>query len=338
MRCFVAPAFCWTGRQAFLRVFPARSSYAVDMSVREADVCRVIIDNNTKGRSIEMKRTLCFGLAVLLGLGCFTIAAAEAEKPVILVVSFGTSYNDSRDITIGAIEEDVQAAYSDYEVRRAFTSQIIIDRLKERDGLEIDNVTEAMDKLVQDGVKELYIQPTHVMKGFEYDDVVAEVAPYQDKFDVFKMGDPLLTHIEDYEAVTKALLSDNEFVGSEDTAIVYMGHGTEHSYNAAYSQMEAVMQARGYDNVFIGTVESFPTIEDVIAKVTAFGAEKVVLYPFMVVAGDHANNDMAGGEEDSWNTLLEEAGFEVECKIQGLGQNEGIRSIYVEHLKVAMEG
>ena len=286
-----------------------------------------------------MKRTLALGLTALLTLGCFGgLAFAEAAKPVILVISFGTSYNDSRDVTIGAIEQDIQAAYPDYEVRRAFTSQIIIDKLKERDALEIDNVTQAMDKLVADGVKELYIQPTHVMMGFEYDDVVAEVAPYKDKFDVFKMGAPLLTHIEDYERVADALLADNEHVGSADTALVFMGHGTEHPYNAAYSQMVNIMHTKGYENAFLGTVESYPTVDDIIAQATAYGAKKVILQPFMVVAGDHANNDMAGEEEDSWATMFKAAGFEVESKIEGLGQNAAIRQIYVDHLKAAMEG
>ena len=239
-----------------------------------------------------MKKIFALVLSLMLLLSC--AAFAEEAKPVILVVSFGTSYNDNRDLSIGAVEQAIQAAYPDWEVRRAFTAQTIIDILDERDGIDIDNVTEAMDRLVADGVKQVVIQPTHVMNGYEYDDVVAEIAPYADQFEGFAVGAPLLTSIEDYEAVTEALLADNEYVGSEDTAIVYMGHGTEHFANATYSQMQLMMQAAGYENVFVGTVEGFPALDNVMASVTAFGAERVVLYPFMVVAGDHANNDMAG--------------------------------------------
>lgn len=282
-----------------------------------------------------MKKVFALVLALMLLLSC--AAFAEEAKPVILVVSFGTSYNDNRDLSIGAVEQAIQAAYPDWEVRRAFTAQTIIDILDERDGIDIDNVTEAMDRLVADGVKKVVIQPTHVMNGYEYDDVVAEIAPYADQFEGFAVGAPLLTSIEDYEAVTEALLADNEYVGSEDTAIVYMGHGTEHFANATYSQMQLMMQAAGYENVFVGTVEGFPALDNVMASVTAFGAEKVVLYPFMVVAGDHANNDMAGDEEDSWKTAFTNAGFEVECVLEGMGQNPAIQAVYVEHVQAAME-
>lgn len=283
-----------------------------------------------------MKKVLSFALILMLLLGCCG-AFAEETKPVILVVSFGTSYNDNRDLSIGGVEEAIQAAYPEWEVRRAFTAQTVIDILDERDAIDTDNVVEAMEKLVDDGVKTVVIQPTHVMNGAEYDDVMAEIAPYADQFEGFAVGAPLLTSIEDYEKVAEALMADNEYVGSEDTAIVYMGHGTHHFANATYSQMQLVLQAEGYENVFIGTVEGFPTLENVLANVTAFGATKVVLNPFMVVAGDHANNDMAGDEEDSWKTAFLDAGFEVECVLEGLGQNAGIQAIYVEHVQAAME-
>lgn len=283
-----------------------------------------------------MKKVLSFALILMLLLGCCG-AFAEETKPVILVVSFGTSYNDNRDLSIGGVEEAIQAAYPEWEVRRAFTAQTVIDILDERDAIDTDNVVEAMEKLVDDGVKTVVIQPTHVMNGAEYDDVMAEIAPYADQFEGFAVGAPLLTSIEDYEKVAEALMADNEYVGSEDTAIVYMGHGTHHFANATYSQMQLVLQAEGYENVFIGTVEGFPMLENVLANVTAFGATKVVLNPFMVVAGDHANNDMAGDEEDSWKTAFLDAGFEVECVLEGLGQNAGIQAIYVEHVQAAME-
>ena len=284
-----------------------------------------------------MKKVLSLALTLMMLLGCMAVASAEEAKPVILVVSFGTSYNDNRELTIGAIEADIQAAYPDWEVRRAFTAQTIIDILAERDGIQTDNVTQAMERLVADGVKKVVLQPTHLMHGYEYDDVMAEIAPYVDQFDSFAIGEPLLSSLEDNDAVIDALLAENENVGSEDVALVYMGHGTEHFANAAYSQLQAMMHAEGYENVFVGTVESFPTVDDMLAAVAEFGASKVILQPLMVVAGDHANNDMAGDEEDSWKTIFSEAGYEVECVIEGLGQNQAIRDIYVEHVGAAIE-
>lgn len=283
-----------------------------------------------------MKKVFSVLLMCMVLLGCLSAASAETVKPVILVVSFGTSYNDNRELSIGGVESAIQAAYPDWEVRRAFTAQTVVDILGERDSIQVDNVTEAMEKLVADGVKQVVIQPTHVMNGAEYDDVMAEIAPFADQFEGFAVGAPLLTSIEDYQQVTEALLANNEEAGSEDTAIVYMGHGTHHFANATYSQMQLIMQAEGYENVFVGTVEGFPALENVMANVTAYGAKKVVLYPFMVVAGDHASNDMAGDEEDSWKTAFAEAGFEVECVLEGLGQNADIQAIYVEHVANAM--
>lgn len=278
-------------------------------------------------------------MALAFLLGCMGVAGAqEAQaKPVILVVSFGTSYNDSRDATIGAIEADIQAAYPDWEVRRAFTAQTIIDILKQRDGLEIDNVTQAMERLVADGVKKVVIQPTHIMHGYEYDDLVAETTPYAQQFEGFAIAEPLLSSFEDYQAVIDALLSQNEQAGASDTALVYMGHGTRHFANAAYSQMQVMMQADGYENAFVGTVEGFPSVDNVLAAVSAYGAKKVVLAPFMIVAGDHANNDMAGDEPDSWKSVFTQAGYEVECVLEGLGQISAIRAIYVGHVRAAMQ-
>ena len=284
-----------------------------------------------------MKKVLVLIVALALLLGCAGFAGAEETKPVILMVSFGTRYNDSREITIGAIEEDVQAAYPDWEVRRAFTAQTVIDILDKRDGLKIDNVVEAMERLVADGVKKVVIQPTHIMNGYEYDDVMAEIAPYADRFEAFAVGAPLLTHEQDYEKVIAALLANHEHAGSTDVALVYMGHGTEHFANAAYSQLENMMHADGYENAFVGTVEGFPALDNVLAKIAAYGAKKVVLAPLMVVAGDHANNDMAGDEADSWKTAFTAAGYEVECVLEGLGQNSAVRALYVEHVQDAIE-
>ena len=282
-----------------------------------------------------MKKMLSILLALMVIMGCMSFASAEEVKPVILVVSFGTSYTDNLDLSIGAVENDIAAAFPEYEVRRAFTAQTVIDILGEGN-MEIDNVTEAMERLVADGVKKVVIQPTHVMNGAEYDDVMAEIAPYAGKFEVMAVGKALLTSHEDYEAVIEALLADNENAGSADTALVYMGHGTHHFANAAYSQLEGMMHAEGYENAFVGTVEGFPTLEVVQSQVAAYGAKKIVLMPLMIVAGDHANNDMAGDEEDAWKVILTNAGYEVECVLEGLGQNAGIRAIIVEHIKAAI--
>ena len=265
-------------------------------------------------------------------------AATEAKKPVLLVVSFGTSYNETRDATIGAIEADLQAAYPEYEVRRAFTSQIIIDILKEREGLEIDNVTEAMERLVADGVRDVVIQPTHVMPGYEYSDIVEEVSEYTSKFDSLTISKPLLISDEDYDAVVASLVEETAQYNTEGTAIVFMGHGTEHEANAAYERLQKRPNAAGYSNYFVGTVEGTPTVEDVLEGVRASEAQRVVLLPLMIVAGDHANNDMAGDEEDSWKTIFSNAGFEVECVLKGMGEYAGIRELLVAHASAAMEG
>ena len=260
---------------------------------------------------------------------------AEEAKPVILTVSFGTSYNDSRDITIGGIENAIQAANPDYDVRRAFTSQIIIDKLKERDGLEIDNVEEAFARLEADGVTDLTVQPTHVMNGFEYDDLMEVVRANADKFDSVKVGAPLLTSDADYTNVIAAITDVTAEYDDGETAIVFMGHGTEHSSNATYAKLQSMLTEAGKTNYCIGTVEAEPSLEDVIAFAKNGGYKRVVLEPLMVVAGDHANNDMAGDEEDSWKTVLTNEGFEVVPVLRGLGEIGAIQAIYVDHVKNA---
>ena len=259
-------------------------------------------------------------------------ASASGVKPVILVVSFGTSYNDSRDATIGAIETAIQNANPDKEVRRAFTSQIIIDKLKERDGLEIDNVEEAFARLESDGVKELIVQPTHVMSGYEYDDLIAEVDKNRSKFDSVKVGSPLLTTDDDYTKVITAITDATAEYDDGETAVVFMGHGTEHESNATYAKLQSKLTDAGKKNYCIGTVEAEPSIEDVVKFAKDGGYKRVILEPLMVVAGDHANNDMAGDEDDSWKTILTNEGFEVVPLLRGLGQLDAVRSVYVEHV------
>lgn len=262
----------------------------------------------------------------------------KAEDAAILVVSFGTSYNESRDITIGAVEEAIAEAHPEYEVRRAFTSQIIIDVLKEREGLEIDNVTEALDQAVADGIKTLIVQPTHLMNGLEYGDLVAELKNYEEDFEQVAVGEPLLMQDSDYDAVIGAITKETEEYDDGETAIVFMGHGTEAESNVVYSTLQDKLAAAGYENYYIGTVEATPTLDDVMAAMTEHGEyQKVVLEPLMVVAGDHANNDMAGDEEDSWKTILTEAGYETECLLRGLGELPEIQDIYVAHVDAALE-
>ena len=254
----------------------------------------------------------------------------------LLVVSFGTSFNDSRRLAIGGIERALQKAFPDWSVRRAFTSQIIIDHVKSRDGEVIDNVSEALDRAVENGVKTLVVQPTHLMHGYEYTDLVNELAEYADAFESITVGEPLVNSAEDF-SMTAAVLADvTASYNDGKTAIVYMGHGTEAESNEIYAQMQQLMKDAGYENYFIGTVEAEPSLEDVLALVQAGSYERVVLRPMMIVAGDHANNDMAGEEEDSWKSVFEAAGYEVECVLQGLGQSSVVQQMFVQHCAEAM--
>lgn len=261
-----------------------------------------------------------------------------SKDTAILVVSFGTSFDDSREATIGAVEKDIQEAFPQYEVRRAFTAQIIIDKLKEESDLEIDNVTEALDRAVADGIKNLVVQPTHLMDGLEYNDLIDELDKYKDSFEKISVGAPLLSSDDDFDKVIAAITdATKDQAADEETAIVYMGHGTEADSNKVYAEMQDKLADAGYSNYYIGTVEAEPTLDDVIAALKEGSYKKVVLSPLMVVCGDHANNDMAGDEEDSWKTILTGEGYEVETLMQGLGQIQGIRDIYVAHTQAAVD-
>lgn len=255
----------------------------------------------------------------------------------LLVLSFGTSFNDSRRLNIGAIESDLETAFPDYSVRRGFTANIVIDHIQNRDGVKIDDVDEAMNRAVDNNVKNLVIQPTHLMNGLEYQELEEQVAQYADAFDKIAIGKPLLTSEDDFKRVEQALVDWTSEYDDGETAICFMGHGTEAESNEVYQKMQDLLTADGHDNYFVGTVEASPSLEDVLAKVKAGSYKRVVLEPLMVVAGDHANNDMAGDEEDSWKTIFEDAGYEVTCLLRGLGENEAIRQIYVEHAQAAMD-
>ena len=277
----------------------------------------------------------------------------------LLVVSFGTSFNDSRAKDIKGVEDALQAAYPDWSVRRAFTAQIIINHVQARDGEKIDNMQQAMDRAVANGVKNLVVQPTHLMHGAEYDEMMEMIDDYRDKFESVAVAEPLLGEVgadatvinEDKEAVAKAVTAEAvatagydsaEAAAKDGTAFVFMGHGTSHTAKVSYSQMQTVMQTLGYDNVFIGTVEGEPestSCENVIEAVKAAGYTKVVLRPLMVVAGDHANNDMAGADEDSWLSQFEASGAfdSVDCQIAGLGGVADIEQLYIAHTKAAID-
>ena len=278
----------------------------------------------------------------------------------LLVVSFGTSFNGSRAADIGGIEKALQTAYPDWSVRRAFTAQIIINHVQARDDEKIDNVDQALERAVSNGVKKLIIQPTHLMHGAEYDELKEAVDSYKDKFESVTIAEPLLGEVgsdatvinEDKQAVAEAITAqavksanyDSLDAAAEDgTAFVFMGHGTSHNAKVTYSQMQTQMDTLGYKNVFIGTVEGEPeetACENVIEAVKAAGYKKVILRPLMVVAGDHANNDMAGEDEDSWKSQFEASGAfdEIDTQIEGLGRIDAVEQLYVQHTKAAMDG
>ena len=254
----------------------------------------------------------------------------------LLVVSFGTSYNDSRRLTIGAIESALQDAFPDWSVRRAFTSQIIIDHVKSRDGEVIDNVHDALERAADNGVKTLVVQPTHLMHGFEYTDLKNELAAYADAFDRIVLAEPLLNTDRDFDMVAEAVVAATAAYDNGETAICFMGHGTEAESNGVYSKMQTILTEAGCEHYYIGTVEAEPSVEDVLRMVQAGAYKRVVLRPLMIVAGDHANNDMAGDEDDSWKSVFTAAGYEVECVVEGLGQLPAIRRLIVEHTREAM--
>ena len=277
----------------------------------------------------------------------------------ILVVSFGTSFNDSRAEDIGGVEKALQAAYPDWSVRGAFTAQIIINHVQARDDEKIDNMDQALERAVDNGVKNLVVQPTHLMHGAEYDELTEAVENYKDKFESVKIAEPLLGEVgadetainEDKAAVAEAITAEAvktagfdslDAAKEEGTAFVFMGHGTSHTAKISYSQMQTQMEQLGYENVFIGTVEGEPedtACEAVIEKLKNAGYKKVILRPLMVVAGDHANNDMAGDDDDSWKSQFEASGVfdSIDTQIAGLGEIDAIQQLYVAHTQAAID-
>ena len=283
----------------------------------------------------------------------------EIGENELLVVSFGTSFNDSRAQDIKGIEDKLQEAYPDWSVRRAFTAQIIINHVEARDDEVIDNMDQALDRAVANGVKNLVVQPTHLMHGAEYDEMTEAIDGYKDKFESVAIAEPMLGEVgddatvinDDKKAVAQAITDEAckiagydsmEAAAEDGTAFVFMGHGTSHTANVTYDQMQTQMDDLGFTNAFIGTVEGEPEdteCQAVIAKVKDAGFKKVVLRPLMVVAGDHANNDMAGDDEDSWKSQFEASGAfdSIDCQIEGLGRIEAVEDLYVEHTKAAID-
>lgn len=260
----------------------------------------------------------------------------HGDKKGILVISFGTSYADTRKVTIEACEEKIAASFPDYEVRRAFTSSIIIKKLKERDNIQIDTPEEALNKMKDEGFTKVIVQPLHIIPGLEYEEVLAVVNNFRGSFKELTVGRPVLYGIEDYKQAVEALKQQLPAL-DKDHAVVLMGHGTTHPANACYSCLQSVLNDEEL-NVLVGVVEGYPGIDNVIAKLKRNNIKEVTLMPYMLVAGDHAINDMAGDEEDSWKSILEREGFKVNIYLHGLGENNSYQEIYVQRVQDCIDG
>lgn len=258
------------------------------------------------------------------------LIARLMSKKAVLVVSYGTSYIETREKTIGAVEKAVAAAYPDRELRRAFTARMVIDIVKRNEGIQIDFIKDALDRLLNDGFDDVIVQSTHIMNGGQFDYIAQAVNEYKGRFASLCLGLPLLTTEDDYDKVMEAVLQ--EFAPADDeTALVLMGHGTVHYANATYSQLHLKFQYNGHKNIYVTTVEGFPNFDNTIEDMRGKGYKKVVLVPLMVVAGDHANNDLAGPEDDTLRALMEKEGYEVTCIVKGLGENPAFQKLFVDH-------
>lgn len=259
--------------------------------------------------------------------------ALETRKKAILAVSFGTSHTDTCKVTIDAIEQDMQKAFPDYPLYRAWTSKMIINKMKKRDQVHIFTVKEAMEQMKKDGITDVLVQPTHVINGIENDLMKEDALSYEEDFHSIVFGDPLLTSEADSLAVIQAIAEEFSYL-KKDEVLVLMGHGTTHFANSIYAALDYTFKDKGYPNIFLGTVEAYPSMETLMKMVNAYKPSKVVLAPFMIVAGDHAKNDMAGDDPESWYSQFKAQGYHVEPVLKGLGEYPGIRRLLVEHLKV----
>ena len=258
------------------------------------------------------------------------------SKKALMIVSFGTSFDEAMPAIVN-IEETCRKAFPDYDFYRAFTSGMIIRKLKKTKNTVIDNPQEVMEKLAAAGYEEVLCQPTHIINGMEYEKMMGMLAPYKDRIPVIRAGKPLLTEEEDYRKACQIVMQELSRPLHKDEAFVLMGHGTEHYANSAYCQFENMLRDLGYENTYVGTVEGFPGLDYVIRRMKIRGIRKVYLMPLMIVAGDHARNDLAGAEADSWDSLLQAEGFETEVFLKGMGEMDGIAQLFVEHLKAAKQ-
>ena len=258
------------------------------------------------------------------------------KKKALLVVSFGTSYPDSLKNSIEATELALAADFPDHDLKRAFTSRIVIRKLAARDGIHVDTPREALQMLLQDGCREVVVQPLHIIAGIEYRKMLADLQPFADRFDRLSVGRPLLGDPAGFDEIVAALTKCMPVLAA-DEAWVWMGHGSPHAANSAYAGLEAVFQRRGMP-VWIATVEGTPTLADILPRLEENSIRRVNLQPLMLVAGDHAYNDMAGAEEDSWRSVLERAGYEVNVRMTGLGELPEIQRIFAAHVTAARQG
>jgi len=255
-----------------------------------------------------------------------------SSKQAILVASFGTSYEETRRKTIDVIEKTISRAFPDYEVRRAFTSNHIIKKLRTRDQMIVHTVSEALNALHRDGFDTVTIQPTHIINGEEYEKIVNEATQFEGHFHSLRISRPLLTNTQDYHQVIAAIINDFPAL-DDDHALILMGHGTTHFSNASYAALDYMFKEQGHHNVFVGTVEAYPAIDIILKQIQTLGSTKVILAPLMLVAGDHIINDMAGADDGSWRSACEQVGLEVTCILKGLAENPQIRDIYLAHLR-----
>lgn len=257
------------------------------------------------------------------------------SKQALLVVSFGTSYDSTREKTIDKLESKLSAAFPDRTMYRAWTSKMIIKKILNRDGIKINTVTEAMEQMAADGIEDVLIQPTHILSGVENDFMTNDALAFKDKFKSITFGDPLLMYTDDFLATVSAVAEEFSHL-AQDEALVLMGHGTTHQTNAVYAALDYIFKAQGHNNVFVGTVEGYPDFDTMLDFLKKTEYKKVTLAPFMIVAGDHASNDMAGDDEDSWKSLLEAEGYSVNCVLKGLGEYPAIGQVFVDHAVKAL--
>ncbi len=260
----------------------------------------------------------------------------EETRRAILVVSFGTSYEETRKVTIDAIEQEIGDAHPDYKIYRAWTSKMILKKLKKRDNIHYDTVTEAFQRMREDGITDVVVQPTHVINGIENDLMTQEALAFRNDFHSILFGDPLLTTMEDNDYMIEAIREEFPDL-ADDEVLVLMGHGTTHYSNAIYAALDYTFKDRGYPNIFLGTVEAYPSMESLLHMIKEFQPRRVVLAPFMIVAGDHAQNDMAGDDPESWRCQLEAAGFPVTCVLKGLGEYKSVRKLFLQHVDAAIK-